>query len=65
MIYENILAFFFFFGDRVLYAVLAVLEFSVGQAGLELRSSCFCFPGAGIKDKSHHTRLKHILKSTE
>lgn len=56
---------FFFCGDRVLYAVLAVLDFSVSQAGLELRSSCFCFPGAGIKDKSHHTRLKHILKSTK
>lgn len=61
MICENIL--FFFFLETGFS--MAVLEFSVGQAGLELRSSCFCFLGAGIKDKSHHTRLKHILKSTE
>jgi hypothetical protein len=45
--------------DRVLCVDLAVLELSlrvVDQAGLELRSTCFCFPSAGIKGLRYHCR---------
>ena len=46
----------FFFETGSLDVVLAVLELTVYQSGLELKTSaCLCFPSPEIKGVCHHT----------
>jgi hypothetical protein len=47
--------FLFFSQTRFLCVALAVLELTIDQAGLELRSSCLCLLSARIKGMCHHS----------
>jgi hypothetical protein len=49
-----------FFKTRFLCVALAVPEFTLDQAGLELRSTCLCLPSAGIKGVCHHCPYVNI-----